>query len=101
MAFFASYFRNYIRNEELSDIDLVFQLTPEHCHDGTESNGEPATKRARRSSGKDSTALPLQLAALPGHKLILFSSDYFKAQVGSTVLEELWCISVDSCQADT
>jgi hypothetical protein len=87
MAFLAAYFRN----DELSDIDLVFRLTPEHGHDGTDSNGEPATKRARRSSSKDSAALqePLQLAVLPGHKLVLFSSDYFKAQVGSTVASRI------------
>jgi hypothetical protein len=91
----------YFKNDELSDIDLVLRLTPEHSRDGTESDGEPASKRARGSSSTDSTAVQelLQLAVLPGHKLILFISGYFKAQVGSTAWEGLWRISDSSCQA--
>jgi hypothetical protein len=89
MAFLADYFKN----EELSDIDLVFRTTSEHSRGMPEIDGEPASKRARRSSGKNSIMAlqePLQLAVLPGHKIVLYSSDYFKAQVGSTVLEDLW-----------
>jgi hypothetical protein len=100
---YTSSIAGYFGNDELSDVNLVLRLTPEHSHDRAGSTEEPAIKRARRSSGKDSTAFqgPLQLAVLPGHKLILFTSDYFKAQVGSTDLDGLWCSSEGASQANT
>jgi hypothetical protein len=71
----------YFKQQELSDIDLVLCCNPEQAADNDGSS--PARKRTKLNSSNDSASVQeaLQLAMLPGHKLILFTSDYFKAQV--------------------
>lgn len=75
MAFLASYFMN----RELSDIDIVVRVTQTYGSAVAEpADAAPPAKRTR--SNKDAADEASQLAVLPGHRIVLFNSGFFKAQ---------------------
>jgi hypothetical protein len=88
-------FARHFKQDALADVDLIIK-----CLSGSQLEGSPATKRARHGrtgaaaavAGEAAPTLPedstddggseqLQLAAFPAHRLILFTSEYFEAQV--------------------
>lgn len=69
-------FAPYFKQEELSYVDFVIRLRlAEHAT----NEEEPAAKRAKLEAHEHGDVH--QLAAFPGHRIILFTSEYFKAQV--------------------
>jgi hypothetical protein len=97
-------FARHFKQDSLADVDLVIKCL------GQQEQGLPPPKRARHDTpaaddgesedGCPDTAEALQLAAFPAHRLILFTSEYFEAQVSalkaapSPVLQQLcqhWC----------
>jgi hypothetical protein len=66
-------------HREPSDIDIVVRVRQA---DGTAvvepADAAPPAKRAKRD--RDAAGDPLQLAVLPGHRAVLFSSEFFKVQ---------------------
>jgi hypothetical protein len=87
MAFLASYFMD----KELSDIDVVVRLS--HQQQGIASaeqaGAAPPAKRARHND--NAAGDPLQLAVLPGHRIVLFNSEYFKAQQVGAFMQHIEC----------
>jgi hypothetical protein len=83
-------FARHFKQEALADVDLVIKRL------GQQEEGLPLPKRARHDTpaavaaaadddgdGVDDTEDSLQLAAFPAHRLILFTSEYFEAQVSA------------------
>ncbi|WIA33062.1 hypothetical protein OEZ86_006218 [Tetradesmus obliquus] len=66
-------------NRELSDIDIVVHVTQTYGSAVAEpADAAPPAKRTR--SNKDAAHGASQLAVLPGHRIVLFNSGFFKAQ---------------------
>lgn len=83
-----AYLANYFKRQDLSDIDIVFRLNQieQQVQPGiSEDDASPPTKRARRETADEAVDAAdkhsLQLSRFPGHKIVLFSVEYFKARV--------------------
>jgi hypothetical protein len=96
-------FARLFRQDAIADVDLVIRSL------GASDDAAPDPKRARggtSAAAADTAAWDqLQLAALPAHKIILFNSEYFEAQVGSkNLVSGMWLtsrkyITVRTCQS--
>ncbi|KAF6251589.1 FAE1/Type III polyketide synthase-like protein-domain-containing protein [Scenedesmus sp. NREL 46B-D3] len=78
-----AYFANYFKMRDLSDITMVIRLSPSEDQEQlqvSEDSAGPPLKRTRRKTDDAADANPRQLSSFPAHRLVLFSSDYFKAQ---------------------
>lgn len=83
-----AYLANYFKRQDLSDIDIVFRLNQveQQVQPGiSEDDASPPMKRGRRETVDEAVDAAdkhsLQLSRFPGHKIVLFSVEYFKAQV--------------------
>lgn len=82
-------FARHFRQESIADVDLVIRAS------GTSEDAasEPQRARGSASAAAADTAAgdQLQLAVLPAHKIILFNSEYFEAQVcARTLVSTRW-----------
>uniref|UniRef100_A0A383VRH4 Uncharacterized protein n=1 Tax=Tetradesmus obliquus TaxID=3088 RepID=A0A383VRH4_TETOB len=82
-----AYLANYFKRQDLSDIDIVFRLNQveQQVQPGiSEDDASPPMKRGRRETVDEAVDAAdkhsLQLSRFPGHKIVLFSVEYFKAQ---------------------
>lgn len=77
-----AYLANYFKRQDLSDIDVVIRLPrTETTQQVPKDITSPPLKRARREADEAADTDPLQLSSFPAHKLVMFSTEYFKAQV--------------------
>jgi hypothetical protein len=79
-----AYLANCFKRFDPSDMDMVIRLPqaqkqkqPDVCEDVA----SPPMKRARQEPDEAADADLVQLASFPAYRLVVFSTDYFKAQV--------------------
>jgi hypothetical protein len=80
----ASAFARHFKQQDLSDVDLIIQFRRQ----STDDEQRPL-KRIRQSAAATAAAeeaaaagtTMVQLACLPGHRVNLFTSEYFEVQV--------------------
>uniref|UniRef100_A0A383WH17 BACK domain-containing protein n=1 Tax=Tetradesmus obliquus TaxID=3088 RepID=A0A383WH17_TETOB len=76
-----AYLANYFKRQDLSDIDVVIRLPrTETTQQVPKDITSPPLKRARREADEAADTDPLQLSSFPAHKLVMFSTEYIKAQ---------------------
>lgn len=77
----ASAFARHFTQEDLSDVVLFIQVMRRSTDDERPPKRPRHSAAAAAAEAEAPSANMEQLACLPGHRVILFTSEYFEAQV--------------------